>query len=465
MKKKILLTVPPWRQKTYEHAKVRVAAPNHPMMALATVAAPLVNRGCDVRILDLDLHDDMEKALREMLQEFNPDYVGITGTTPYYNLIVKVADIAKDVDKNIVTVVGGVHASIFPEEMARQESVDISVYGEGDFTIPEIIDSKDLSEVKGICYKENGKIVKNLPRPLLQNLDELPFPAWNLFDISRYNVSHLVAKKSPVGAIETSRGCVYGCTYCNKLIQGRTFRVKSAKRTVDEMEYMVKCGFKEIHVIDDGFSTDLQRAKDICSEIIGRGLKVPWNLFNGIRVDRVDLELLEKLKNAGCYQISIGVESGNQNVLDTVNKGIKLEDIRRAVKLAKKAGIDIQGYFMLGLPADTRESMQDTINFAKELNLDKVKFAITTPFPGTMLYYEYEKKGLIKLRDWSYYLLHEQEKIYQHPNLNVDEIKKFYEKAYREYYLRWGFVKTRFIKSMANGTLLKDAKAFLQTKW
>ena len=127
MKKKILLTVPPWRQKTYEHAKVRVAAPNHPMMALATVAAPLATNGFDVKILDLDLYDDMEKTLRETLQEFKPDYIGITGTTPYYDLIVKIADIVRDADKSITTVVGGVHASIFPEEMARHESIDISV--------------------------------------------------------------------------------------------------------------------------------------------------------------------------------------------------------------------------------------------------------------------------------------------------------------------------------------------------
>ncbi len=465
MKQKILLTVPPWRQKTYEHAKVKVAAPNHPMMALATIAAPLQNQGFEVKILDLDLYADMELTLRNTLNDFKPDYVGITGTTPYYSSILKIADIVKEFDKRITTVVGGVHSTIMPEEMASHANVDIAVYGEGDFTLPEIIEKNNLDDIKGICFKKDGKVIKTPARPLLQNLDELPFPAWNLFDLSKYTVSHLVAKESPVGAIETSRGCIYGCIYCNKLIQGRTFRVKSAKRVVDEMECMLKCGFKELHVIDDGFSTNIERAKQICDEILRRELKFPWNLFNGVRVDRLDLELLEKLKKAGCYQISIGVESGNQKVLDVVDKGLALDDIRRAVRLAKQVGMDLQGYFMLGLPGDTKESMQDTINFAKELELDKVKFAITTPFPGTRLYYEWEKQGLIKLKDWSYYLLHEPFAIYKHPNLSNEDIKHYYEKAYREYYLRLRFIINRFKKSLKNGTVLKDIKAFLQTKW
>ena len=223
------------------------------------------------------------------------------------------------------------------------------------------------------------------------------------------------------------------------------------------MEFMLQCGFREIHVQDDNFSANLDRAKQICDQIVARGLKFPWMLMNGIRVDCVDIELFEKLRTAGCYLIGLGIESGNQTVLDHVNKGITLDMIRNAVKLAKEAGVDTYGFFMLALPSDTKETMRQTIHFARELDLDIAKFDITIPYPGTRLFREWDAQGRIKSKNWSDYTHHQDEhRIYDHPNLDWETIQHFYRKAFRDFYLRPRYIWTRFRRSVRRGEVLKD---------
>ncbi len=461
--KKILLINPSWRKSTYLKTKVKEAALSQPVLSLATIAAPLTSKH-EVKILDLDLYKNND-ILKHVLNKFNPDYVGITGTTPFYNEMINLSKIIKKVNKNIIVVVGGVHANTLPNDFINKESVDIVVVGEGDFTLNEIV-SKKIKDVKGIIWKHKNKIIKNPYRPLIKDLDKLPFPALNLFEINKYKGSHITGRAHPIAPIETSRGCPHNCIYCNKNIFKRIFRVKSPKRVVDEIEYILNLGFRELHVADDAFSTDMKRAKDICDEIIKRKLKFHWSLFNGIRVDRLDLELLKKLKESGCYQIAFGIESGNQKILDSVNKNITLDQIKKAIKLSKIVGIETFGFFMFGLPGETEKTMQDTINFAKKLNLDIAKFVITIPYPGTELYNNLNKKRLIKTKDWSKYFMHfSDSKIFEHPNLKWETIEKYYKKSFREYYLRPDYIYHRFIRSIKKKEVLKDIRAFLKTKW
>lgn len=244
----------------------------------------------------------------------------------------------------------------------------------------------------------------------------------------------------------------------------RTFRAKSAKRVVDEMENMLKIGFKEIHIWEDGFSTDLGRAKEICRLIIERNLHFPWNIVNGIRVDRLDEELLCLLKKSGCYRLSIGIESGNEKVLASLGKSITLDQVRQAAKLIKKSGIECLGFFMVGLPQDTEETMQDTINFAKELNLDLAKAGIMMPLPGTPAFNDWDEKGLILSKDWSKYSFHETTSpVYQHPNLTYKTIRQYYDKFYRELYLSPKFILKRFWRGLKTGDIFWDIYYFFKT--
>lgn len=463
---RILLVNPPYSKVTYEDVDRKAGTLQNPVLSLAMVAAPLIEDGHDVRIADLDLEADPYPSLVQTLKEFRPDYVGVTGTTPMAAEMGRIAAMAKEHCPNAVTVAGGVHVTTFPKEMLESSPFDLVVIGEGDFTLRDVLRSARPDDVPGIGFRRGGEVVLTPPRPLLDDLDELPMPAWQLYDITRYKTSKLVERESPTGLLETSRGCVFTCTYCNKNIFGRKFRTKSPERVVDEIERMLKLGFREIHIEDDGFSTNLKKAKAVCDEITRRGLKFPWTLINGIRVNRTDEELVRKLKAAGCYQVAFGIESGNQKILDRCQKGITLDQVRKAIAMTKKAGIETFGFFMLGLPDETEETMQDTIDFAVELDLHIAKFAITIPLPGTPLFEEYDREGLILTKDWSKYLFHETANaVYRHPNLSSETIVRYYKKAYRQFYFRPQYIARRVWRGITTGQILYDMGYFLKTKW
>jgi len=449
--------------KVFEKTKVAVAVPHMPSLSLAVLAPLLLESGHEVEILDLGMSANPIKDLVRALKLFSPDYVGVTFSTPLFYQMKEIVNKVKSYDKKIVTIGGGPHVSALPKQTLQDSRLDIGVVGEGEFSLLDVVSGKPLKSINGLCFKKDKKIFLNPVREPIKNLDDSPFPAWNLFEIKKYKTPGLTSRKNPVGPIETSRGCPFGCMYCSKSVFGRTFRAKSVKRIVDEIEYMLDCGFKEIHVMDDGFSNDMKRAKDICDEIVRRGLKFPWNLINGIRVDRVDRELFTKMKKAGCYRVSFGIESGEQKILNEINKGTNLNQIKTVFRLAEKAGIETLAFFMIALPGDTEESIKKTIRFAKELEPDIIKVSITMPFPGTPLFYNWNKMGLIKTKDWSRYYYHTPDAVYNHPNLGWKTIYKYYNLFYREVYLNPEFITRKFLKDLKNGRIFFDIFYFLKT--
>lgn len=459
---KVLLISPSNIKEVFSKSKLNVAIPEAPSLSLAVLAAAIRERH-DVKVLDMRIVDGPSEELIRILKEFEPDYVGISFTTPSFHEASEIAGLVKSYNRNLVLIAGGVHASSLPEDTLLNSKFDIAVIGEGEKTLLDIADGKRLDTINGIYFKRDGKIYKNPLRELLEDLDELPFPAWDLFDIKRYKSPKLISKKSPVGKMESSRGCPFGCTYCNKSVFKRRFRAKSVKRVVDEIDYMLKLGFKEIHIEDDCFTADIDRAKKICDEIVERRLKFPFALQNGIRVDRVDEELFYKMKKAGCYMISFGVESGNQEILDNIKKGTNLEQLRKAFKLARKAKIETIAFFMVALPGDTKRTINESIEFAKEIKPDIVKVGITIPFPGTELYNQLEKEGLIKSKDWRYYNYHNPTKIYDHENLSWSEIYAARRNFYKKIYLSPGFVYRRLIRGVKNGRIFYDIFYFLKS--
>jgi radical SAM superfamily enzyme YgiQ (UPF0313 family) len=233
---KVLLVNPSWREITYLKTNIKVATLSHPILSLPTIAAPLVDAGHNVKIFDMDIHDTPRERLKEIIRHFNPEYVGITGTTPFAHKMVSISKIVKEINRDIVVVVGGVHATTIPDDFLKEDTVDIVVIGEGDFTLRDIVDTDDLHKVKGIMFKVAHNTIFTGLRPLLDNLDELPFPAWDLVEHKeRYCNSYILIKKNPVGPMETSRGCPWHCCYCNKTIFKHRFRPKSVTRVVDEM--------------------------------------------------------------------------------------------------------------------------------------------------------------------------------------------------------------------------------------
>lgn len=463
--KKVLLISPPYAN-FYKDIKIKAAAMYPPPLNLATLAGQLMREGHLVEILDLNIEVNPDKAVRSAILSFKPDYAGLTFNTPLVNQAKQIAELIKEINPEIVIIAGGTHTTALPEEVLSTSRIDIAVEGEGDFTLTEIVNGMTLDKIGGITYKKNGGLKRNERKEYIKDLNSLAYPAWNLFDLNRYKTNELMTKATPAGWIETGRGCVFTCCYCNKNIFGRNFRMKSPERVVDEIEKMLRYGFKEIHIADDCFTINLPRAKKICRLILNKKLKFYWSPVTGIRIDTVDEELLQLMKQTGCYRVYFGIESGNQKILDNIGKGITIEQIRRVINWCRKNKLETVGFFMLALPGETAETMQDTVNFARELNLDLAKVTVTIPLPGTKLFDDLKSQNLIKSTNWSDYNLYiPARKIYDHPNLDWDVVDKYFNKFYRNFYLNPFFIAKRAWKSILDGKIISDIKYFFQTKW
>lgn len=461
----ILFINPPSSFGAYDAStKLGVYKQAYPLISFMSLSAFVKQGGYTSAVLDLAIEKNPYSLLREKLSGLRPKFIGITSATTFFHETKEISKISREVLKKDATIIcGGPHVSALPEESLDSSEIDIAVVGEGEETLLEIMQGKKLAQINGIFYKEAGKTLATPPRKFIDNLDSLPFPDMVLYDIKRYRCAKIVSRYSPVIQIETSRGCPSNCSFCSKSVFGRQFRTKSPQRVVEEMEYLAKNGAAELRIIDDQFAADINRAKEICRLLIKEKIKIPWNLPCGIRVDKIDQEFLDLAKKAGCYQVSIGFESGDQNSLDSVDKGITLEQSAKCMEMVKKAELESIGFFMLGLPSDTEKSLQKTINFAVQMMPTYVKASITAPFPGSRLFEQYEREGRIKTWDWSKYNFHKVADVYEHPNLSQEVIKRYHNLFYRSFYFNPRFLWMRLKKSLQEGTFWRDVYYGLKT--
>jgi len=378
---RIALISPKWNKK----------ANDYPPLGLAYLAAVLERDGHQVAVFDLGLEPDA--SLGEGVQrvcDFDPQVIGITSMTSVYHSALETAiQVKASLGRPII--LGGPHATMFPERVLSESPViDYVVRGEGEETLLALVqalnsDTRDLSAIQGLTYRLRGDIVSNPDRPLIRDLDALPFPARHLFQIKRYGLC--TPEGQPMITILSSRGCPYNCAYCFKGIVGRTYRQRSPANIIAEIRQVVEqYDMHNFYFIDDLFTLDQDWLNAITDQMIAEKLNIHWQCLG--RVDRVNANMLHKMYAAGCRQIHYGIESGNQEILNGISKGIRLDQVRQAVRWAKEAGIHVKGYFMLGLPGDTEETMQQTIDLAVELGVDEAMFSLTTPFPGTRLWEE-----------------------------------------------------------------------------
>jgi radical SAM superfamily enzyme YgiQ (UPF0313 family) len=430
-------------------------------LGLAYIAAVLKREGYEVKILDLDV--EKEDPVR-VCEELQPSIVGITCTTPTFNLVSKLCEEIKS-NFSTTTVVGGAHPSSVPELVIKDENIDIIIRGEGELTMLELVDNiennnKNFSKIKGIAFKKNKKIIQTPQRELIKDLDTLPFPARDLLPLEKYP-SHIYSLKEPGVSMITSRGCPYNCTFCCKNVFGRTFRGRSAKNVVDEMEEIIeKYKAREILIVDDTFTLSKDRTINICKEIVSREIDIPWFTPNGTRADDLDEETIRWVKKAGCHCLFFGVESGSQKIVDRIKKGIKLEKIEKTVKLCKKYEINVGLFFMIGLPDETERDIKKTIKFAKKLEPDIVKFGVTVPLPNTELFEEWDRKGFIRDYNFKNYFWHSQP-VFETEYLSAEQIINFYKQAYREFYLDPKYILRQFYKIRSLTQLKKRTYGFM----
>lgn len=384
--------------------------------------------------------------IKKIINEFNPNIIGMQTYCTNISRCYKIADIAKSFNKGIKIVLGGAHATLFPEESAKNQNVDFVIYGEGERTFIELLDmihkKKTVKEVKGLVWKEKNHVIKNDPRDLIRDTNELPFPARHLFHMDKYHSSANLRGRKTLN-IMASRGCPYRCAYCSgHKTFGKTYRFNSPERVIEEINLLTdKYCADSIQFYDETFTVNRTRVFELCDKLIKnnkkRKKKMEWSCFT--RVNLVDEELLKKMKEAGCYLIFYGFESGVQRLLNLIKKDITLEQQKRAVELTHKAGIEVWGSFMLALPTETVQDSWRTINWAIDLGIDYVQFPITTPFPGTELYNLCKENGTILTEDWTNYLTWD-EVVYAPEGRSAEEIKKTVKQAYRNFYLRPKFI-------------------------
>ncbi len=368
---------------------------DYPPLGLAYLAAVLERAGHTIAVFDLGLSPDSELAEDvRRVAAYAPDLVGLTAmTNTWYNAVALAHALKAALACPIV--VGGPHATVFPERVAQEPAIDYVVVGEGEETLLELVTLLErtgmaptadaLGAVRGLCFVRAGALVKTAERPLIRDLDALPFPARHLFDLAAYPL--YTPDRQRMLTVLTSRGCPYNCSYCFKGIVGRTYRQRSPENLIAELCSLIDAyGVRNFYFIDDLFTLDSKRLAVFAEQVIARRLDIRWQCL--ARVDRVTPELLQLMYRAGCRQLHYGVESADQAILDRIGKRITPAMVRQAVGWTRAARIRSKGYFMLGLPGDTEETMAKTIAFAAELELDEAMFSLTTPFPGTQLWDE-----------------------------------------------------------------------------
>jgi len=425
-----------------------------PPLGITSIASLLEKKGFSVKILDAAVEGLTIKETIAAALEENPGVFGLSCLTLTLDKCVKIAEGIKKKTPQKPIIIGGHHASIDPSGVMKNKCFDLLTFGESEETILEIMrgfkkeknllrDKKKLNGIKGIVFRSKGKIVRTRPRKPIENLDKLPWPARHLLPMQKYLPLANQYKRKPATNIVAIRGCPYNCTYCSShSMFGRKIRFRSPENVVAEIRHLTeKYGIKEISFWDDTLTINKQWLKRLCDLIVREKIGITWSCYG--RVNTVDLELLKKMKKAGCWNIFYGLESGNQDLLNLIKKGTTLEQIRQAIKWTKKAGIETRGSFMLALPNETPEKARKTIDLAIELDLDYAQFCITTPFPGTELFETARKFGsldnnLKKYNIWEAVFVPFGYK-------DRKEVEAIYNEAFRKFYFRPRYVIKRLL--------------------
>jgi len=415
----------------------------YPPLGLLYVAAVLKQNGIDVSLIEARAKGFSHYEVVEEVRKEKPDFVGITVITARIDSALYLAARVKEINQDIKVILGGPHIHFEHRDVINELSVDFCVRGEGEITTFELIkavsEGGNLQKVKGITFKEKGKIIVASDRSFVSDLNALFFPARGLLENSVYRGSWTGGETfSPMLA---TRGCPYFCQFCDApAIWGRIHRRRSVVNVLDELEQIYqKFGVRYVRFVDDLLVVNKKWGIKLCRGILERGLdELSWACDG--RVGLMSEELLEELKKANCKVVFYGIEFGNQRILDLCKKGFTIAQVKETIEMTSKAGISSYGYFMIGYPTETAETVEDTINLAVELALDygmdSAGFSIVTPFPGTGLYEYCKRNNMLKSTDWSQYSYQLGRGIIRLEHITGEELAALYERALYEFQFR-----------------------------
>lgn len=432
--------------------KIVLVRPNYeshiitPPLGIGYLASSLKKNGIKVKIID-GVKDNL--SLDQLLKTINqakPDAVGITCLTSFYEEVVNLSQALKQ--QNLKVIIGGVHPTFLPYETLVDSKADYVVCGEGEIALVKLAKNKFVNRnIPGVYSLKNlkpGGVTGKAE--IITNLDNLPFPDWRQLDPRTYpKAPHgAVVKNYPIGVIMTTRGCPYQCTFCasRRFYDIRT-RFRSPENVIKEIKYLVKnFGVREIHFEDDNLTLKREHIEKICQLIIKNNLKVNWSCPNGIRADRVDEPLIRLMKQSGCYFFAFGIESANPKILKNIKKMESIEVIKKSIEMATKVGIECQGFFIFGLPGETKKTIKESIQFAKNSKLTRAHFMILDVLPGSQLWDQLKGQFKPNWRKNSY-----KEPEWLPKGLTKKQLMEAQTQAIREFYLRPVYL-FRLVKSI-----------------
>jgi len=412
---------------------------SHPPLGLAYLASVVEKAGYDVAVIDANALNLNYSQLMVKLKKINPNIIGITTNILSASPSLILCRLIRQQIPSVKLVLGGPWASAAYKMALEKKFCDFVIVGEGEVAFVELLKHLEKgaipSKIPGIAYVDHSVIQLEPPCPI-ENLDAIPFPAWHLLPSPKKYLFH--NRRKIFYPVMTSRGCPYHCNHCTKLVHGNRVRFRSIESVIAEIQYLKdKFSVEEISIIDDNFTLNAKRAEKIIDAIIKKNFNILIQFSNGVRADTLTPNLIRKLKRAGTYIIAIGVESGNQSIVDRIGKGLDLNAVRHAAQLIKKEKIILYFFFMIGHPFDTLETMNDTIKFALEIDPEYSYFFKAIAFPGTDLFNLIRSKGKFLMS------LHDIERGYNTGSANFEiydlkakDVEKMFKDAYRRFYLR-----------------------------
>lgn len=418
-----------------------------PSLGLGYLATAIRSEN-EVRIVDCIKEGIDAAKLEEVIKKHNPDVLGIQCYTFDVDFVKDVLWRAKRFRKDIITVTGGAHPSAVPGAMMNQftDTLDFLFIGEAEVGFRQLLkllqkNQPDFRDIPGLVWRDNEAVRMNT-RHFTDDLDSLDFPAWDLIRPDTYPESQHGAffKQFPIAPIMVTRGCPYPCTFCaGSVVSGKKVRRRTAASVLKELTMLRdRFGIREFHIIDDNFTSDKAYAKDLLRKLAKLNLGMTWAVPNGVRMDTLDDELLGLMKETGLYLISLGIESGSDDVLRAMKKGITIDRIRECVGTIRRAGIDIAGFFIIGFPGETESSIRQTIDFARSLPIVRANFFTYLPFPGSESYRDLEAAGELGSVDWgSFYFTNA---AYTPKGISRKRLKYLHRLAFARFYLRPGII-------------------------
>jgi len=435
---RILLVYPPISKQERYCSAIGNAGGNQIPLGVFYLAAYLRQNGHEVCVIDGEANRLTTPDVLRQSDAFRPQLLGISCTTVAFHRGLEVAEAFKQRRPALPIVLGGPHVSSNPAHAMSFAAFDYGIVGEGEMALLRLVEAlesqRDVVSIAGLAHRENGELIVNGAAPQIESLDALPLPAYDLIpDLSIYAPPPCNYKRLPVANLITSRGCPNRCTFCDRSVFGRSLRQRSAENVAEEIRHLwSKYRVREIAFVDDTFTLRPRRIRSLFGILDAEGISFPWTCMS--RVNSVDFDLLKFMRDHGCWHISFGIESGNQEILRRIKKNVSLEAVRRVIEACARLRIRTKGFFMVGHPGETLETIEQSIRLALELPLDDVVVTLNTPIPGSEQYRDAEEHGTLDQTDWSKF--NYWRPVFVPTGLSQEELLAKHREFYRRFYFR-----------------------------